>query len=242
LVRYDLKRKASKVIVADTKTDTPWPAISKDGKKIAVAEYTLGYVKDSKEFKGTFRIIVYDLDGKGLSRTKVHEVTGTLEMAVTTTEERPGTAYLNWSGPADKILVVGSWGPSEGSHLIPGALLQTSPHVPMTPPLGGICDLKKEKFTPIEGIPFPNRPVRPDDKGFLAKDATDHVFYYDWDGGKTSLGNFPSLDDTKKEAMGHVAWVKNTFRVYTTERTIDIDTEGGVVSLYYCRLPWPFLG
>jgi hypothetical protein len=223
LIRYDLKRKASKVIVADTKTVTPWPAISKDGKKIAVAEHTSSYVKGSREVKHKLWIIVYDLDGKQLSRTKVDEVTSPHPDAASTTEENRSFAALNWSGPADKLLLV-------------------------TLERAGIFDLTKEKFTSLDNsrdkalglgpgdkilvtpdvvpIPYYNRPVRPDGKGFLAMygDSVRTLIFCDWDGGVTFFGGIP------KEGIPeptHCAWVKNTFRFYTTEGTTDADTEGG---------------
>ena len=204
LIRYDLTRKARKIIVADTKTDTPWPAISKDGKKLAVANITTSEVKGSREAKHKLQLIFYDsLSGEKLSETKVHEYTTNLgEPAQRTTEDRQEEAALNWSGPPDKVLVVGGSG-------------------------RWIYDLEKDNFIPIQGYPFPiyNRPVRPDGKGFLAffptKDGDSFVFY-DWNGWETSIGKWKAKQD---EQILHCVWKKNIYQMSTTHRVVSIDTE-----------------
>lgn len=205
LIRYDLKRKARKIIVADTKTDTPWPAISKDGKKLAVANFTTSRVKGSREAKHKLQLIFYDsLSGEKLSETKVHEYTTNLdEPAKSTTEDRQEDTALNWSGPPDKLLV--------GSDVV------------------WIYDLEKDNFTPIQAYPFPvyNRPVRPDGKGFLAflpmKDGDGGSFvFYDWNGWETSIGKWKPKKD---ERILHGVWEKNIYQISTSYRVLSIDTE-----------------
>ena len=209
LIRYDLKRKARKIIVADTKTDTPWPAISKDGKKLAVANITTSKVKGSREAKHKLQIIFYDsLSGEKLSETKVHEYTTNLgEPAQSTTEDRQEEAALNWSGPPDKLLVAGGRG-------------------------RWIYDLEKDNFIPIQACPFSvyNRPVRPDGKGFLAavSNGSDDngesfsIVFYDWNGWETSIGKWKPKKD---ERILHGVWEKNIYQMSTTHRVLSIDTE-----------------
>ena len=64
LVRYDLAKGRPRVLVEDTEGDAHLPAVSPDGKRVAVAQ--------GKE--GRLRVILFDLDGKELQRSQFFSV------------------------------------------------------------------------------------------------------------------------------------------------------------------------
>jgi hypothetical protein len=65
LLHYDLQKKTSRVIVEDVGKATMWPALSPDGKRIAVARLNGG----PKEAKA-IQIVLYDFQGKELHISK----------------------------------------------------------------------------------------------------------------------------------------------------------------------------
>ena len=65
LVHFDLQKKTSRVIVPDIGVGTNWPALSPDGKRIAVATF-----KGDPKTARTIRIALHDLQGKRLHETK----------------------------------------------------------------------------------------------------------------------------------------------------------------------------
>jgi hypothetical protein len=71
----------------------------------------------------------------------------------------------------------------------------------------------------------------------LPPQEKDKLVYYDWDGWETGLGKLPPLDSAKKEAPVHFAWAKNRFRMHTTTRTIDIDTEASKITESADKVP-----
>jgi Tol biopolymer transport system component len=71
LLRYDVATGKTQVLVADTGTKTLSPAVSPDGKRIAVARlHGKGKERDGVLEAGpdTLEIVVFDLDGKELHR------------------------------------------------------------------------------------------------------------------------------------------------------------------------------
>jgi hypothetical protein len=95
LVHYDLAKKTARVITK-TKTNTIQPALSPDGKRIAVARLSL-----EKDKSPTLQVVVYDLQGKEIHSSK------TLAWG----EEPKGEvgaekyAQLFWASRENKVLV-----------------------------------------------------------------------------------------------------------------------------------------
>jgi Tol biopolymer transport system component len=64
LIQYDLKKKSARII-AKAETNTLQPALSPNGKQIAVARINL-----EKDKQSTLVVVVYDLTGKEIQRSK----------------------------------------------------------------------------------------------------------------------------------------------------------------------------
>jgi hypothetical protein len=210
LVRYDLETKARKVIVADTKTRTHWPAISKDGKKVAVADCSQHYEKDSTKVQYKLCIITYALTGEELARSKTFEFTEALAKPAAQTKDVKVESALNWSGPQDKLLVYSG--------------------------VTGIYDLEKGTFARLEPTPFPyyNRPVRPDGKQFLAIGKGDKLVSCDWQGRQTDLGVLPPHDVLNPV---HFAWTKGVYRMHGRSRIFEADTSSNKVGEIAEKVP-----
>src|SRR5438309_7983124 len=67
LVHYDLKTKTSRVIAEGVSATTHWPAVSPDGKRVAVARL------DRKNNPNTIQLTVYDMAGKQVRQSKEFE-------------------------------------------------------------------------------------------------------------------------------------------------------------------------
>lgn len=103
LVHYDLKRKASRVICADTETRTPWPAIRADGKQIAVGSVRVKPIAEKNKYLVQQQVLIYDLQGTVVHKSSVREHTVDAD-AIPRNDGLLETA-LNWSGPHDKIIM-----------------------------------------------------------------------------------------------------------------------------------------
>ncbi len=90
LVHFDLQKKAGRVVVQDIGKGTIWPAVSPDGKRIAVAHFKGGIArKDEASEPKTVQVAVYDFQGKLLKESKV-----------LAWRRRPRPAYLWEAAPA----------------------------------------------------------------------------------------------------------------------------------------------
>jgi Tol biopolymer transport system component len=95
LVHFDVKTKTSRVIVDKIDATTGWPALSPDGKRIAVARLK-GKFKEAK----TLQVVLYDFQGKQLHQSKEFPWAPPRENAV------GGTATLLFWSPKDDMVVV----------------------------------------------------------------------------------------------------------------------------------------
>jgi hypothetical protein len=96
LVSFDMKTKKTRELVADTGTNTAWPAVSPDGKRVAVAR-----CEARKGLRHRLRVILYGMDGKEERRSPWFELKGTANGK----EDKVVAAHLHWA-TADQILVV----------------------------------------------------------------------------------------------------------------------------------------
>ncbi|MCI0456085.1 MAG: hypothetical protein L0Z62_03775 [Gemmataceae bacterium] len=98
LIHYDLKKGEQKVLVADTKAPTIWPAVSPDGKRLAVA-HVHGEGKDKPI---TLQVALYDRAGKELRRSRAFPLVDKVKDAAPDDELLP---QLFWAPRGERVVV-----------------------------------------------------------------------------------------------------------------------------------------
>jgi hypothetical protein len=91
LVHFDLTKKTQRTIVSDAKGQTAWPAVSPDGKSVAMARLT-----GDKDKGDTLQLLIYDLNGKLKKQSKILSLPHGQEQ---------NSAELFWGPPENKIVV-----------------------------------------------------------------------------------------------------------------------------------------
>jgi hypothetical protein len=150
LVHFDVAKRKARTLVEDTETETACPAVSPDGKQVAVAR-----LFHEKGKPSTLQIIIYNMSGKVARRSTPFIYS---EAGVSNENEKLGVTILFWS-PRENHIIVSDY---------------TS-----TKPKSSIYDLKTNQLSILPGAhpaPFGDNPIRPDGKGFLvAKFGDKHV-------------------------------------------------------------------
>jgi hypothetical protein len=185
LIHYDLKKRAAKVLVEDTKSNTFWPAVSPDGKQIAVARLEIGGNK-----KAELQVVVYDFAGKEAHQSP-RLPWGT--MAKGPPEDINTATQLFWAPDGAKLLVYGSVNATDGTT--------------------GLYDVSAKKAETWERtIPtaFGCTPIRPDGKGFLVAKLTLDTQklagfdFVDWSGKATRINVDDAASD--KDRILELLW------------------------------------
>jgi hypothetical protein len=194
VVHFDVKRRAQRIVTPFT-GKTKWPGLSADGKRLAVADCIRTSTKGSSKYSLT--ITIYSLEGEQLKHSK--PFTFTSEGTSETKEE----SFLDWSGPAGKILVCSGFG-------------------------FGIYDTVQDKFIRCDAVPYPiaGTPVIPSKKGFLALSELKGIVYYDWDGWETSFEGLEDLEKIRQvmTASQSIVWKdENTVVWEGTKTTLTLD-------------------
>jgi hypothetical protein len=222
IVHFDLASNKKHVLVADTKAPTMWPAVSPDGRRIAVARRT-----GEKKEASTLQVLLYDRRGKEVQRSKVFDW------------RKPIAG--NFLGPRGGVQLF--WSPDGGQLLIGADNTTGIYHLKKD-------HLIKFEDTILET--FGNAPVRPDGKGFLVlagqkpaatgKKAPPQFLFVDWKGGTTPIKTPPDLFQERSKdphrmlmwlAPGLYAsrWQGNTAVVTSPSLRGRIDTGKGVALL-----------
>jgi hypothetical protein len=160
VVLYDLAHKERHVVEDNTNSQTTWPAVSPDGKLIAVARA----VRDGVE-PATMEIALLNRDGDEVKTSKEFPW---LPADKNAKGKRTYAAALLWSGAAKRMVVF-----SEG---------KTGIYDPDKDAL-----VLLENVVPV---PLGNAALRPDGKGFLALitgGERTEIAFVDWDGKRHTI-------------------------------------------------------
>lgn len=164
LVHFDINKKESRVVVADLGVDGGWPAVSPDGKQIAVAR-----IEGQPHEARTVQIAIYDFDGKKVKESEASPWTAKPEekKSATASDKVP---LVFWS-PRNDMLVVSDFETSGFFNLHTDALKVFTRAIPVIhggtpiPPDGRGCLMalgNKEKGKPTSMV-------------FMEWDGTKHV-------------------------------------------------------------------
>jgi hypothetical protein len=166
LFYFDVASRKTRLVAADTEGATLWPAVSPDGKRVAVA------VPVRRDGKTQSQVVVYDAQGKEVQRSRPFALKP-LTLNKGAQKDQGPPFWLFWAprGQGDKVLLQAAGG-------------------------CGLLELKEDRFTDLgDGVlwVFGNSPVRPDGKGFLtlrpqAKEGEKEVAaFHDWQGNKQAV-------------------------------------------------------
>lgn len=209
LVHYDAASKKQRVLVTDKAAAvTCWPAVSPDGKKIAVAG-----LDGAKGEKAKLRVDLYDLEGKSTHRSP------DLEWGEVKGKDTQFLTQLFWSPDGKKLLVHGM-GTSDSA---------SEGHVT------GLYDLAGKKAVLWKNhVPaiFGATPIRPDGQGFLLSSVVDNetgaYFWVDWKGNKKDIKSRKERLEPEGPGLwptlGNSRWNGPIARLTTPEGSYAIDT------------------
>ena len=217
LYLYDLDKKEPRVLV-EKGAGPAWPAVSPDGKRIAVA------LRHDDGTDVTLEVIVFDRDGKELQRSDA----GTnVKMKWAKHEAGPGqvAAQAFWVPNQDKLLLF-----TDGETGIYD--LKTR----------GVTMLDVSLAT------FGATPIRPDGKGFLAipKNEDKGLVFVDWDGKKQPIQPTPkdAFDNQNGDALAGMIffplmhssrWDGSTSVVSWDDLRVKIDADKLTASLEHIK-------
>src|SRR5262249_41400668 len=208
LIHFDLATKRQRSILSDEKLKTAWPAVSPDGKSVAVARLVC-----DKDKGDTLRILIYDLNGKAKKQSKVF----LLPQAGKWVARERDTTELFWGAADNKIIVSIRSDRSEvGIYDVKSDELKV--------------------LKDASAAAFAGRPARPDGKGFVVskwgnKGCPTGISFVDWDGKERPIVLKTPIDDQDKKelltwpSMFTSSWEGAKASVSTSKGRLEIDTE-----------------
>jgi hypothetical protein len=179
---YDVAKREHRVLVKDTGAATLFPALSPDGKRIAVARLRCGGNQ-----AGIAQVVIYDRDGKELHRSP--EINWS-EASAEPKERQLLGSILFWDPMGKKLLVSGAF---------------------QSEPRSGIYDPATKQMSMVDGqlMAFGTTPVRPDGKGFLVGDfrTGPEIALVEWDGTRQKFAlEAEATDNDDKKFMLYYPW------------------------------------
>jgi hypothetical protein len=218
LMYFDLAKKEPQTLVEGTKCETLRPAVSPDGKRIALAKIT--HVRNERD---TWRILIYDLTGKLVHSSKVFSESGFIE-----DENRlENTSEVYWNSP-DFIL-------------INKVAFSTKKTISNLGNAGGfvLYDLKSDRIVTQQSgyvLSFDGKALRPDGKRFLVatskKDKTKRLSVVDITGNARSVTMKPSPAEFEEvigvlllSGLANSSWRDNVAIISSYFGRLEIDTD-----------------
>lgn len=202
---YSMSGKTWRVIVADTKCRTPWPAVSPDGKHVATARAL------TENNRQTIQVFIWDMEGR-----EVHcsEITDWGENKSPRDGSKLDETALAWSPRYDRLLVAtnAGWGyydPTRGTFKTMAEMGRT------------LC-------------PFPHpRVFRPDNKGLLVvtqeNNSRTPMLFLRWDGTRTEFEWTDQFREQFKKRSLDIRWADTVVVVTQEGGSMHLDTESGKI-------------
>jgi hypothetical protein len=199
LVKYDIAKKQRDIIVDNLKNSmTIWPALSPNGKEIAVASVT--WKGDQTKLQLTF----YDLSGKELRTSQEYDWVEKKK-----NENDSWATFVFWGLP-DKVLVA----PMHSDVPTMTAIIDLKSNE--------IIKIKDR----IPFLYPGNIPFRPDGKGFLAMgDKSSGLYFIDWNGKETPIDMKGGSIDAPTNQIVDFRWNGNKAIVIGNHESFTVDTE-----------------
>jgi hypothetical protein len=206
---YDAATQKHRLLVADTGAATIIPALSPDGKQIAVAR-----IRSGGNPAGTAQVLIYDRDGKEVHRSP--EIVWN-KADPKDKDRQTVDAMLFWDAAGKKLLVSDIANKEES--------IRT-----------GIYDPTTKKMRVIDGqlLAFGTTPIRPDGKGFLVLYGPEQwdIALVDWEGKRQKIVLPPETTDEeyKQEILAYPWWFASRWEgdvasVAYQESRIRLDTK-----------------
>jgi len=208
---YDAAKREHRVLVENTGATTLIPALSPDGKRIAVCR-----IRRAEGQGESAQVMIYDKDGKEIHQSPILTWKQTGEQD----EGRYGTTIF-WDRAGKKLLFC--------------APLEKEPQTGVYDP-----DSKKLQTVPGLLLPFGGSPIRPDDKGYLVLAGVDkpEAAFVDWEGKKQKLELDPetTADNDRRGLLAFPwcfpsGWDRDAAVVSYKEWRIRLDTKKRVGTL-----------
>lgn len=219
IVHYDVNTNSWRVVVEDSETNTPWPAVSPDGKSIAVAR-----AKTNAGHRA-IQIVIYDFSGNLLRESK--EYVWQKDDKIAVSAELDETA-LAWCPTGRRLLVYCA--DETGIYDLKSESLWsvTSGAIPFH---------------------WASSPIRPDGAGFLlfhTRDAAGHaaghweLVFRTWEGAEKA---FAIPDAVKERFRGIVRarWHDRKMMLTCADGQIELDTSEGTFKLTKSSIPQDLL-
>lgn len=205
VLHYDLATQKHRVVVQNTGASTIWPALSPDGKRVAVARYLV-----NKDYSDTLEVIIYDMQGKEIQHSTVFDFTPSNESRPNANGKVTET-YLVWSPKTEHIIIMA--GQHTGLYDVRNDGLMIFDHAwPLV----------------VE-----NTPVRPEGDGFLISRGTNEeevkFAFVTWEGREYSFATKPlpvtgENDWPRFPFLYHSRWEGNTAFLKNQANGLRLDT------------------
>ncbi len=104
LIHFDLKKNATRIVYENAQLSCLMPAISPDGKIIALARLEKTTVAGSRTVAMKLQVVLIDFNGREVKKSIVRDEVQVLDEAATESNTRLSRANLYWGGHPDRLV------------------------------------------------------------------------------------------------------------------------------------------